>query len=60
MKLGESQVLFELPQPLDPRSGRTWTGYSHVLNGFKKSRRSEIVVAVDGESITIYNVRCST
>ena len=59
MRLGDPQILFELPHPLDPRNGRTWTGYSHVFNGFKKRRRSEVVVGVDGESITIYNVAFS-
>ncbi|EME86356.1 uncharacterized protein MYCFIDRAFT_84502 [Pseudocercospora fijiensis CIRAD86] len=53
----EPYVIATLPKPFDAENGRTHTGLVHSLNGSRKRKRHEIVVAVDGESVNIYHVR---
>lgn len=55
--IGEQQTLFDLPEPLDRSSGRVWAGPVYISNRFSRRALPEIVIAVDGESISLYNVR---
>jgi len=47
-----------LPRPIDPSTGRYVVGdvYGGAL-GSKKRKRSELAVGVDGEGVTLYDVR---
>ncbi|KAI9671368.1 MAG: hypothetical protein M1831_004277 [Alyxoria varia] len=56
--LGEQQELFDIPRPIDPSTGRTWSTSVHAFsrNG-QKRKRAEIAVATDGESINLYNIK---
>ncbi len=45
-----------LPKPLDATHGRTRSAPVYGIRDLKKRKRHEVVVAVDGESVNIYNV----
>jgi len=49
-------ALFTLPRPIDTTSGRTIGGTSCSINGKRKRKRTETVIAVDGESLSVYDV----
>lgn len=53
-------VLAQLPQPLLDSGGRTQFGLCYGLTGSRKRKRFEIVAAVDGETLNIYNVCAMT
>lgn len=47
-----------LPRPIDPANGRYVVADVHGgALGSKKRKRSELVVGVDGEGVTLYDVR---
>ncbi|KAI4722151.1 hypothetical protein E4T48_01457 [Aureobasidium sp. EXF-10727] len=50
-------TLASLPKPFDPTVGTTYAAPVFGLRGQKWRKRPEIVASVDGDSITIYNVR---
>ncbi|KAI5268807.1 hypothetical protein E4T47_07509 [Aureobasidium subglaciale] len=50
-------TLASLPKPFDPTVGSTYAAPVYGLRAQKWRKRPEIVASVDGDSITIYNVR---
>ncbi|KAH0345163.1 hypothetical protein KCU81_g4478, partial [Aureobasidium melanogenum] len=50
-------TLASLPKPFDPTVGTTYAAPVFGLRAQKWRKRPEIVASVDGDSITIYNVR---
>lgn len=53
-------TLVELPKnPIAP-NGRTFASDIYALVGSKKRKRSELAVALDNESINIYDVYCNS
>lgn len=56
MDLQPPSVLAQLPRPLHASTGKTQIGEVHSLAESKKRKRYEVVVAVDGEAVNIYNV----
>ena len=54
--IGEQQLLLELSKPLDACSGRTWAGPVYTFHQHQRKTRSEIAIAVDGESVGLYSV----
>ncbi|OCK80398.1 hypothetical protein K432DRAFT_425777 [Lepidopterella palustris CBS 459.81] len=50
-------TLASLPRPVDSASGRTLASCVQSLSGSKRRKRTEIAVGVDGEGISIYNVK---
>lgn len=57
MGLQTPSVLAQLPRPLHASTGQTRIGEVSSLVDSKKRKRYEVVVAVDGEAVNIYNVR---
>lgn len=57
MDLQPPSVLAQLPRPLHASTGKTQVGEVYSLAESKKRKRYEVVVAVDGEAVNIYNVR---
>ena len=57
MDLQSPSVLAQLPRPLHASTGKTHIGEVYSLADSKKRKRYEVVVAVDGEAVNIYNVR---
>lgn len=57
MDLQPPSVLAQLPRPLHGSTGKTQVGEVYSLAESKKRKRYEVVVAVDGEAVNIYNVR---
>ncbi|KAI5286280.1 hypothetical protein KEM54_006910 [Ascosphaera aggregata] len=57
MELQVPSVLAQLPRPLAVSSGRYHFGESNGLVAAKKRKRYEVVAAVEGEGINIYNVQ---
>lgn len=57
MDLQAPSVLAQLPRPLHASTGRTQIGEVFSLTEAKKRKRYEVVAAVDGEAVNIYNVR---
>lgn len=49
-------TLATLPQPLSGTEGKLYLGEVQSLADLKKRKRYEVVAAVDGESVNIYNV----
>lgn len=56
MDLQTPSVLAQLPRPLHASTGKTHIGEVSSLVESKKRKRYEVVVAVDGEAVNIYNV----
>lgn len=56
MDLQAPSVLAQLPRPLHASTGKTHIGDVYSLADSKKRKRYEVVVAVDGEAVNIYNV----
>lgn len=54
----EPYVIATLPKPLQGKNGRILAAPVYSLTPSKKRKRHEVVVAVDGETVNIYNV-CS-
>ena len=52
--LEHPQTLVSLPQPVNRSKGRTRAAV--VWSGSSRRKRPEVVIAVDGEGINIYNV----
>lgn len=48
--------LAQLPRPLDP-DGQTFFNSVYGLSTLKKAKRHEVIAAVDGEAINLYDVR---
>ncbi|GKZ19484.1 hypothetical protein AbraIFM66951_011095 [Aspergillus brasiliensis] len=57
MDLQSPSVLAHLPRPLHASTGKTHLGEVHSLADSKKRKRHEVVVAVDGEAVNIYNIQ---
>ncbi|OJI80819.1 hypothetical protein ASPTUDRAFT_176632 [Aspergillus tubingensis CBS 134.48] len=57
MDLQPPSVLAHLPRPLHGSTGKTHLGEVHSLADSKKRKRHEVVVAVDGEAVNIYNIQ---
>jgi hypothetical protein len=57
MDLPPPSVLTQLPRPLQASTGKTQIGEVFSLVESRKRKRYEVVVAVDGEGLSIYNVR---
>lgn len=57
MDLQAPSVLAQLPRPLHASTGKTHIGEVSSLVDSKKRKRYEVVVAVDGEAVNIYNVQ---
>ncbi|RAL04226.1 uncharacterized protein BO80DRAFT_400620 [Aspergillus ibericus CBS 121593] len=57
MDLQPPSVLAHLPRPLHASTGKTHLGEVHSLADSKKRKRHEVVVAVDGEAVNIYNIQ---
>lgn len=53
-------TIASLPRPLDNVHGETHVARVFGLRGSKKRKRHEVAVAVDGESLNIYDVRLSS
>ena len=49
-----------LPKPLDPINGTIFVSNIHSLVGSKKRKRNEIAIAIDGESVNVYDVSSSS
>jgi hypothetical protein len=48
--------LAQLPRSLDP-DGQTFFNSVYGLSTLKKAKRHEVIAAVDGEAINLYDVR---
>lgn len=57
MDLQPPSVLAQLPRPLHASTGKTQVGEVYSLAESKKRKRYEVVVAVDGEAVNIYNIQ---
>ncbi|EAW14574.1 uncharacterized protein ACLA_076140 [Aspergillus clavatus NRRL 1] len=57
MDLQPPSVLAQLPRPLHASTGKTRIGEVYSLAESKKRKRYEVVVAVDGEAVNIYNIQ---
>ncbi|KAF7117997.1 hypothetical protein CNMCM5793_007366 [Aspergillus hiratsukae] len=57
MDLQPPSVLAQLPRPLHASTGKTQIGEVYSLAESKKRKRYEVVVAVDGEAVNIYNIQ---
>lgn len=57
MELQAPFVLAQLPRALGASAGKCQLGEVHGVAGPKKRKRHEVVAAIDGESVNIYNVR---
>jgi len=55
--LEEPHVLITLPRPIDTVKGHTYVGPCCSFRGSPKRKRAEVVTGVDGECVSIYNVR---
>lgn len=49
-------TIASLPKPLDAENGQIYATPVYSFRGLKKRKRHEVVVGVDGESLSIYNV----
>lgn len=54
--LGPANALISLSRPLDHEKGRIQAAPVSSLSHGKLRKRHEVVVAVDGEAVTIYDV----
>lgn len=59
MEIQVPSVLAQLPRPLAVSSGRYHFGDSTGLAATKKRKRYEVVAAIEGEGVNVYNVRSS-
>ncbi|PGH13857.1 hypothetical protein AJ79_03425 [Helicocarpus griseus UAMH5409] len=57
MELQAPSILAHLPRPLGASAGKCQVGEVHGVEGSKKRKRYEVAVAIDGESVNIYNVQ---
>ncbi|PYH96945.1 hypothetical protein BO71DRAFT_481624 [Aspergillus ellipticus CBS 707.79] len=57
MDLQPPSVLAHLPRPLHASTGKTHIAEVYSLADSKKRKRHEVVVAVDGEAVNIYNIQ---
>ncbi|KAI9721163.1 MAG: hypothetical protein M1828_005270 [Chrysothrix sp. TS-e1954] len=57
--IDEPRLVCNLPRPLEPSSGSTSYGPVYTCRGSRKRKRSEIVVAADGESINVFSIKTS-
>ncbi|KAK2748163.1 hypothetical protein FQN57_001288 [Myotisia sp. PD_48] len=57
MSLQAPSLLAQLPQPLGSDGGKVQFGEVYGVHGIKKRKRHEIVAAIDGEGINIYNAQ---
>ncbi|RJE22743.1 hypothetical protein PHISCL_04922 [Aspergillus sclerotialis] len=57
MDLQPPSLLAQLPRPLHASTGSTHIGEVYSLTESKKRKRYEVVVAVDGEAVNIYNIQ---
>ncbi|QSS65383.1 hypothetical protein I7I51_06225 [Histoplasma capsulatum] len=57
MELQAPFVLAQLPRALGASAGKCQLGEVHGVAGPKKRKRHEVVAAIDGESVNIYNVQ---
>lgn len=55
-ELGEPFTIATLPKPSRSGTGRTHVASVHSINGIKKRKRTEVVVGLDGEGLSIYAV----
>ncbi len=55
----EPYTLAELPKNLITPKGKILTADVYGLVGSKKRKRSELVVALDNDSVKLYDVRCT-
>ncbi|KAI9740185.1 MAG: hypothetical protein M1834_004763 [Cirrosporium novae-zelandiae] len=54
--IGNPHLLSQLPRSLNLK-GRTFATEVYTLAGSKKRKRAELAVAIDGESVNVYNVQ---
>lgn len=52
-------TIAQIPRPLDAQHGQILTNDVHNLVNSRKRKRSELAVAVDGESVNVYDVQIS-
>ncbi|KAI5301471.1 hypothetical protein KEM56_001690, partial [Ascosphaera pollenicola] len=57
MEIQAPSVLAQLPRPLAVSSGRYHFGESAGLAAAKKRKRYEVVAAIEGEGVNVYNVQ---
>lgn len=57
MDLQPPSVLAQLPRPLHASTGKIHIGEVYSLADLKKRKRYEVIVAVDGEAVNIYNIQ---
>jgi len=57
MALQAPFTLTSLPRPFDSQRGKTWATPVYGYKSQKRRKRPEVVVGVDGEGISVYNVR---
>ncbi|KAL4949885.1 hypothetical protein BDW69DRAFT_173370 [Aspergillus filifer] len=57
MDLQPPSVLAQLPRPLHASTGKTHISEVYSLANAKKRKRYEVAVAVDGESVNLYNIQ---
>lgn len=56
-ELEAPHTLASLPKPIDAVNGRTLASTVYSLSAARKRKRSEIAVSVDGDGISIFDVR---
>lgn len=56
-EIGAPFTLASLPKPVSSTNGRIHAAGVCSISGIKKRKRTEIVVGLDGESVSIYSVR---
>ena len=49
-------AIASLPRPFDAEHGQTYATSVFSIKGSRKRKRHEVAVAVDGESVNVYNV----
>lgn len=55
-ELGEPFTIATLPKPSTSAAVRTHLASVYSINGIKKRKRTEVVVSLDGEGLSIYAV----
>ncbi|KAL1646013.1 hypothetical protein SLS58_003433 [Diplodia intermedia] len=56
-ELEAPHTLASLPKPIDPVNGRTLASTVYSLSAARKRKRSELVVSVDGDGISLFDVQ---
>lgn len=56
-ELETPHTLASLPKPIDSVNGRTLASAVYSLSAARKRKRSELAVSVDGDGISIFDVR---